>query len=177
MPLYMCKRKKAFKLCLSFGLLDLGRMDDSLIICEPGFAQSVLSSSVRQREHLHVLGVDQWVNSKGKGRKGRARHPQDGTEPWQARGGNEKCHSQQPAAGLEPRNSFSGIIRGRSRWTILENKTMQPTLRVCVLPQRGDASRRERKGSNLIYEGSWNKFRAPDPAPSSEQAIFLEGPL
>lgn len=92
-------------------------------------------------------------------------------------GENEKCHSQQPAAGLEPRNSFSGITQGRSRWTILENKTMQPTLSVCVLPQRGDASRRERKGSNLIYEGSWNKFRAPDPVPRSEQAIFLEGPL
>lgn len=79
--------------------------------------------------------------------------------------------------GSKPRNSCNGITRGRSRWTLLENKTMQPTLSLCVIPQRGDANRRESKGSNLIYGGSWNKFRAPDPEPSSEQAIFFEGPL
>jgi len=83
------------------------------------------------------------------------------------------------AAGSRARtqNSCNGITRGRSRWTLLENKTVQPRLSPSVLPRRGDASRRESKGSNLIYGGSWSKFRAPDPGPSSEQTIFLEGPL
>lgn len=84
--------------------------------------------------------------------------------------------SEQPAAGLKPRNSCKGITQGRSRWTLLKNKTKRPMLRVCVL-QRRDVSRGESKGSNLIYIGGWKKFRAPDPEPSSAQATFLEGPL
>ena len=120
-----------------------------------------------------------WINeraAKEKVRKGERGLPRMALSLGKQEG-EMKNVTQQPAAGLEPRNSCNGITQGRSRWTFLENKTMQPTLSMCVLPRREDASRRESEGSNLIYGGSWNKFRAPDPAPSIEQAIFLEGPL
>lgn len=170
----ICTRAREKK-HLSTGLLDLGRMDGSLIISEPSFTQCPPFS--QQTEGAFECAQCGSVSIEQRKRLERVSRSSPAWRSALASKRGQWKMSEQPAAGLKPRNSCKGITQGRSRWTLLKNKTKRPILRVCMLLQRGDVSRGKSKGSNLIYRGSWKKFRAPDPEPSSAQAIFLEGPL
>lgn len=158
-----CAREKEH---LNTGWLDLGRMDGSLMVCELGFAQCPHFCS-RHWERLNVLSA---VQSKGRG------WDESGTSAWHwawaGRGGMRNVRAANSRARAQ--GFLWGDYMSISRWTLWENKTQRAVLCVCVLLQRGDASRAR---AVIWCTEQWEQRQAPDPAPSRELAVFLEGPL